>query len=148
HRPSHPGRVARVVGNERRGSDGCPALETAVHDFDGWNYRINRIDDFVARPRCRSWCKIAPHAKSKLRFHHASHELIGFHPRGTLEIKRREQSSEKWTIHLELLLRDQVGARDLITDHVATVVGEQSVQHGVLAIVRFLIVHWPSLRRD
>ena len=49
--------------------------------------------------------------------------------------ERRQQASEERAVHMQLPLRCDVGAGDLVADHAAAVVGEQVVNQAVLDAV-------------
>ena len=132
-----PGRVAGVVGDQRRRADRGPFVEPAVDDFDGGEDTLHRGGDFLARARLGRRGQIAGHLEGEFGLDDAHEEFGGVDARWTLKEERREQPAGERRIDIQLTLRGDVGAGDLVSDHAAAVVGEQLVDQAVLDGVGF-----------
>src|SRR5262245_47496651 len=67
-RAVHPSRVTGMVGDERRSTHRCPAIEPGIDDLDPRHHAIYRVGDGLASKRCAAGWEIACQAERKLRF--------------------------------------------------------------------------------
>ena len=131
-----PGSMAGVVGDERRGADGGPTVEAAVHDFDTGQYTGEGIGNLIAIEGAWGGGQIAREAEGEFGFDDAHEEIAGGEARGAIEGGGREQTAVERLWHAEEALRDGVGAGYLVADDVAAVVGGEPLDEARLALIR------------